>query len=262
MAHDEDTSSSEPKPLRDYMREIESHPGRISERKWRSLQMMCRLFEANLAELKSLFKWASATENTLELVQNVQPSSVREEFWFHLIRLSHNYLAAVSSLIDHTRNLLKDYADSPLEVEYNTRKGALIASGCAAFLKNLRNYMMHYNVPPFSFRWTVNNTAEGQISKTDILIDRLTLNDWSGWSAGARLFIASKEGDLILEEVVDEYALLIRGIYSWLLDQYHRVHAVEIDEVNDLIAEMNSIYRLDSIPEVSLGNPATHTTSD
>jgi hypothetical protein len=64
-------------------------------------------------------------------------------------RLVHNFVAGSMSLIDHTRQFVREhYAGSALEGAYNNQVKVDFASEpVAKFVQNLRNYMLHKGLP-------------------------------------------------------------------------------------------------------------------
>ncbi|MEV0811442.1 hypothetical protein [Micromonospora sp. NPDC050200] len=225
--------------LRDLLAQTADHPAKQREKEWNGIHLMCRVFEANLADLVNLLEWASKEENAIEVIQNVRPTPIKDEFFFHLIRHNHNYVAAVGSLIDHTRKFMRDYEDSEFAREYETRKDQLIREGCANFLKDLRNYMLHKGIPPFTFNLRVENTPLGQISRSRVLLNTAQLLGWPKWSSGSKGFLGQADSGIDLRETVDAYAELVRDLYRWLFEQYEVLHGSDVRSYNQLVTEIN-----------------------
>ena len=73
-----------------------------------------------------------------------------EAFLDEVDRLFHNFLAAATSLRDHTRRLWQKYPppDPALAAEYQKRvKQTFADSPLANFVQRLRNYSMHQKLP-------------------------------------------------------------------------------------------------------------------
>ncbi|MEW1587199.1 hypothetical protein AB0283_17390 [Micromonospora vinacea] len=223
------------------------------EKEWNGIHLMCRVFEENLADLLTLLDWALKEENAIELMQNVRPTGVREKFFFRLVRYNHNFVASVGSLVDHTRRFMQDYEGSQFLAEYTNLKDGLIAEGCANFLKDLRNYMLHKGVPPFVITTRIRNTPLGQLTRSRVLFNVAELLDWDKWSSGSKRFIRAAETEIDLRDTVSAYADLVRKLYRWLFEQHEKLHGPEIREYNSLLSEINSL--LLPLPRPPFGSP-------
>jgi len=59
-----------------------------------------------------------------------------------------------------------------------------------------------------------------------VTLDRQVMQQWSGWTNGARNYIARKD-PLILLESVEEYAAQMEDLYQWFFDQFAPLHNKE-----------------------------------
>ncbi|MFC7527547.1 hypothetical protein [Actinoplanes sp. GCM10030250] len=245
-----DQSPSGTKSLSQFLDEIQAHSATIADKKWKSLHLMCRIFEANLADFNELMTWATTQQNAVEIVQNARPSTVQEEFFFQLAKETHNLGASVGSLIDHTRRLVESYPAGKFRTEYETRKDLVAKSDCAAFVKNFRNYMLHYDVPPFAFQFSVRNTPQGQIEEARVQLDSAKLLAWSSWTTAAKNYIEGSGSRVDLAKTFTDYSQLIRDLYTWLMSQFETLHGTEIQDANALISEARRSYGFEDSPDI------------
>src|SRR6266496_4224101 len=144
MSRDQDRTSKL-SSLRDA---ISAHPGYKADLDWQALQRMHAILGGNFNELmNALDRPSSNPDLALELIQNVRPPNVRTDFFLTLDRLLHNFLASVASLIDHTRNIVRHYQSTTFAGEYERRVGQLADAPLPSFMKDFRNYLLHYRLP-------------------------------------------------------------------------------------------------------------------
>lgn len=105
--------------LRALLDQIEQHPGTKAHRNWQALRTVHSVLLGNQAELSRFITGVEANEGDAGLIMmsNVRSPEPRQNLFVELVRLLHNYLAAVVTLIDHTRNLMHEYAGSDFERE-------------------------------------------------------------------------------------------------------------------------------------------------
>jgi hypothetical protein len=130
-------------------------------------------------------------------------------------RLLHNVLTAMSTRGDQQRRFMAAYfGDDPvLMQEYRDRIASdFTASAEAAFLKGLRNYVAHMQLP-------VAQSQEAYTARSvriSFILSAAPLLEWDGWSAGTRAWIASHREDVPIVDVVDTYARVADEFDRWL----------------------------------------------
>lgn len=138
-----------------------------------------------------------------------------------LDRHLHNMIASAVKLVDHTRVLLKNYPESAFAAEFARLNSAVADSQGTEFLRRLRNYLLHVGVAPIS---TTMTWVPGQMDLR-IWLDSRALLEWPGWTAPARRFIETQEGDGVhIREVVENYAAAMEDLYRWVFDQFSGLH--------------------------------------
>jgi len=116
--------------------------------------------------------------------------------------------------------------DAVLREEYAKRIASAFAdSPEAAFLKGLRNYITHRQLPVAQTRETI---GPGSFSVTFILPSEPLLA-WDSWNSRVRAWIVSRGEAVAIVDVVDVYARLAGEFDKWLFDRIGLKYATEID---------------------------------
>jgi hypothetical protein len=180
------------------------------------------VFRRNTSELIDLLN-TSATDIGLALQLVTDDPRTPMPFWEELDQRLHNQVASAVSLVHHTRPLMDYYkADTPAMVaEYERRNKCIIEMNEAAFLRDLRNYLLHYGVPPvvhtFSLGPTTSTGATGHVVK----LSAAHLLKWSEWKAQSRRYLSSfpdRDGPVLGQDVA-AYANAMSGLFHWLFQQ-------------------------------------------
>lgn len=233
---DEDATSF-PAKLDDLSAELSGHPGRRAHAKWMGLRDTMDLHARNLSELIALLHRAETdVETAVELVQNVHPPTVRNEFNAQLNQRLHNSVASALTLIDHLRRVVADYQGSQSSAEFNRRNDAIKLDPRAEFIRRLRNYVTHYSgVVPYA-----NTVSFGQESfQGAVLLDSKALLGWSGWSPKARTFLADAGDGVDLGELIRWYRGETLSLGAWLFAQFDGLHGGEVESANRLVDDFN-----------------------
>jgi hypothetical protein len=133
-------------------------------------------------------------------------------------RLLHNVLTAMSTRVDQQRRFMATYfGDDPVLMrEYRERVASdFTASAVAAFLKGLRNYIAHMQLP-------VAQSQEAYTARSirvSFILSAAPLLEWDGWNAGTRAWITSHGRDVPIVDIVDAYARIANEFDRWLMDR-------------------------------------------
>jgi hypothetical protein len=177
---------------------------------------MYTVFTTNERELRRLFDVYDDVQATLELWDADHPERF-DAFLAETERLLHNYLAAASSLADHTMRLWKKYPPKDAELtEGHKRKveETFVDSPLANFVQGLRNLSTHRRLPLVqgTMSWTTTGENAGMTVVTSL--DKDALLAWDGWKAGAKTYL--DEADMIdLEKVVADYTQSVHDFNQW-----------------------------------------------
>jgi hypothetical protein len=181
--------------------------------------------------------WSVSVRNTTELIDLLKVPATKiafslqlmnddqevMPFWQELDQRLHNQLASAVSLVDHTRRLLDYYAtDFPTMVaEYKRRNEGVTEMSEAAFLRDLRNYLVHYGTAP-----VIQSLALGQINDVgmsghSLKLSSKSLLEWGGWKARSRDYLstfADRDGPVLGKDVA-AYANVMSELFRWLFEQ-------------------------------------------
>ena len=198
------------------------------------LQMSIWLFEQNFLELKSIISQILLAEQSLHLAT---PKNHRlfEMYIFELTRRLHNFVASVTSLVDHTRRLYRsNYKQSGLFPEYEAKVQSYFADwSLVQFVQGLREFMQHYKLPRIALETRVLNL------QTEEMVHRLTipkknlLENGFKWNAKAREFIAGYgDNSVDLWQAVDNYHTHVLKFYEWFAIKQREIHRKEYSVVS------------------------------
>lgn len=148
-------------------------------------------------------------------------------------RRLHNVVAAVKTVVDHTRALTGElYGPEGLSPEYKARTSALAITPVVRFVQELRQLFQHWRLPSIVH---LESTRAGTLSRSIALI-RDDLLQWGRWTTQARAFIEQSDKHIDIGAVVEQYLTTVRTFHLWFADQQAAVHAAEYAFVNAKLA--------------------------
>ncbi len=160
------------------------------------------------------------------------------------LRLLHNYLASVYSLIEHTRKFCKELNNQELEEDYQTDLEKLIANNCVGFLKDLRTYTHHCRLPFVSatFSWKAQNGKKGKgIIRQKLILDKKDLLRWRSWSSKSKEYVEATEGEIDLKLTIGRYQGLIAAFYKCLYRRVIKSYSEQIKKFLEIESEMRTL---------------------
>jgi hypothetical protein len=139
-------------------------------------------------------------------------------------RLLHNILTAMSTRVDQQRHFMSTYfGDDPvLTQEYLKRVASDFTSAEATFLKRLRNYITHMQLPVARSQ----EAYTAQSVRISFILSAAPLLEWDGWNVGTRAWIADYGEHVPIVDVVDTYARAADEFDRWLADRIGVKYAV------------------------------------
>lgn len=194
---------------------------RAGSERWTVVGRSWSVFQRNTTELMNLLN-TPATDPVVAAHLMVDDGAGSAPFWEELDQRLHNQLASAASLVDHRRRLLKYYeADFPAFIAEHSKRNASVAEMQeTAFLRDLRNYLLHYGSPPVIQALELGPTRVGG-SGHSVKLSASRLLEWSKWSAASRGYLASfgdREGPVLGRDVA-AYANAMSGLFTWLSQQ-------------------------------------------
>ena len=190
------------------------------------------LFVANEKDLIDRLEWSMAPANLFSL-WHLQNRPLLDEFQHEVSRLLHNYVASAHTLVDHARHFYNKYYSNNADMrDYQAMvKRLFIDEPEPVFIKGLRNYTMHYGLPPISSKISFSpNSAEHTV-----LLARAQLLEWDKWPPNARKWMEDQQSDIDLYKIVLTYKELYSKFYTWFEAVLRKIH--EEDEKFVLAAQ-------------------------
>jgi len=196
--------------------------------RWEVVRRSWSVFVRNTTELIDLLK-IPATDIAASLQLMGDDREATGKFWEELDQRLHNQLASAASLVDHTRRLLAYYeSDIPVMVgEHKKRNAAVRATNEASFLRDLRNYLLHYGAPPVIQNLTLGPTGDAGATGHSIKLSARRLLEWDGWKKGSHDYLSSfadRDGPVLGQDVAT-YANAMSALFSWLFQQRQAAHS-------------------------------------
>lgn len=200
--------------------------------RWDVVDRSWSVFLRNTVELVEFLNAPIHDPAMLQMVMTggpIESSSV----WEELAQRLHNQLASVASLIDHTRRLTEYYKDDApsLVAEFSSRNETIRQMEQAAFLRDLRNYLLHYGHAPLISTLTIPKAGSEANSRHAFRFSAEGLLRWAGWKAPARNYLAMfavRDGPVI-DSDVRIYGVAMQELYDWLFEQRSWVVALMPD---------------------------------
>lgn len=210
---------------------LEHHPGKTVNTHRRSITVSFYIFHQNYQELVKLLD-ALAKPETIHLRATEQREN-HEIVMREVARRLHNFLCAAESLGSHARRIIKImYNGMPFEKEYLNRVQETFHTPFAGFVQDMRDFMVHRAVLPFSDRIYVKLDNGKVVNRyLGICLTRSSLLKWERWQASSRKYLEGLDNDEIdLLEVVSRYASTVRSFYRWLDQKQRQIHGNELEE--------------------------------
>jgi hypothetical protein len=142
-------------------------------------------------------------------------------------RLLHNVLTAMSTRVDQQRHFInKQFADDPvLTSEYRERiASSFTPSAEAAFLKDLRNYITHRQIPVAQSK----HTFGPESYEITFILPSEPLLTWDGWNGAVRKWIIGRGEAVPIVDVVGTYARVAGDFDKWLYGRIGQKYETEI----------------------------------
>jgi len=161
-----------------------------------------------------------------------------DKFMREFSRLLHNYILSTYSLVEHTQNLRKKLNQAELDREFSLKVKALSNYECVKFVKKLRHYFQHFNLPlvTATLSFEKKNKGNGGVIRQRVLLDKEELLKWNKWKGSRNYIISKKEIDM--EPILSEYQILIGNFYKWFYAKIEKLYSKELKELGELEKEL------------------------
>jgi len=120
-------------------------------------------------------------------------------------RKTHNLVASVVTVIDHTRRILqKEWPDAahPIRVEFDAARQVFLTDARLVVVRDLRNFCLHRSLPNI-----VGQLHFGEQSSVThrALLSKVSLLEWDGWKAPAKAYLDEADDTIELRPLVVHY---------------------------------------------------------
>lgn len=187
------------------------------------------VFETNVEELMRWIAQLSFPEFVHPLMSIDHPERVRT-FQQETMRLLHNMVASVATLVDHSRHLRAGlYSEHEFGEEYQEHvRVTFQESPLACFVRELRNLVLHKGFPTT----TLVTTFQTGTARLELPTAALKVV-WT-WTSQAIRFL-DEEGEFVrLAFAVDRYRKLVRDFHLWFKRRQLELHASDLEELREL----------------------------
>lgn len=157
-----------------------------------------------------------------------------DDFENELVRLLHNFLASVTSLIDAQRVVMRHrwpdegQTSKFAQGEYKNALARFFQPGESEFVVKLRNYCTHRSIVSPGLHTTMSWEQGGPVMHSNTLtLNRDELLEWDSWGAPARTYLEAQDASFELAPIIGRYTLAAREFYQWFWDEMHRHYSVE-----------------------------------
>ncbi len=155
----------------------------------------------------------------------------------NLNRYLFNFLASTTALIDSCRNTMKFYKETDLYKIYEDNVKKLFARNKEAiFIKDLRNYMMHFKIifPCLS-------------SNNQVSFEVYELNQYNKWTSLSKEFIQEQEKFVTIIPLIENYFKRLEPFYMEIYSKIREFHQEDFKETIKLASEIGM-----SLPNIYL----------
>lgn len=173
--------------------------------------------------------WAIKNRPMLEALQ--------KEF----LRLLHNYLSSIFSLIEHTYAFRNDLNNPELDSFYDDKLKELKINDSIMFLKDLRIFTQHYKLPfvtaKLSFTAINGKNGEG-VSEQKLTLNKDILLKWGNLNPISKAFLDKQDKEIDIKKVIEEHREKIKEFYDSFYNKASKLYDKEIIELVNLEKEM------------------------
>lgn len=212
--------------------ELNAMPEQQTLEKIRHFSMSLDIFKGNYNELLHHLKIHNNPRVSLELM-SMDKQHLLHAYQREITRFLHNYIASALSLTDHARNHYRElYSDNNLFPDYQDEiNKRFVNNPLAVFIKDLRQYFQHYQMPAVSSRLVYQKDAPD--FEITLLLPIKEMLKFSGWHLLSKKFLAEQTDDINLLALINDYHKLIENFYNWFIDRQMDIHKNDIKKVDE-----------------------------
>jgi hypothetical protein len=243
--------------------ELASMPEYQLERKLKSLEYSCYVFNQNYSELQKLLLIYKDLKKSLQLWDE-KNRHAQEAFRLEVTRLLHNFVASVKSLVEHSRILHRDlYEKNNKFTDYQEEiKNRFAENPLAQFVEDLRDYCLHYKTPPIFSQMSFTKDPPPPRLESSIRLDIEVLERYSNWCPLAKQYLdeqknridtqidkyyGRKNRSIDVLDLVSQYFDLVIDFHKWLYTRQSQIHAYELSKLKDKRQELRELIVPDAV---------------
>jgi hypothetical protein len=220
--------------------QIESSEGWKIEAGTRNLGTSYYIFMSNYNQLKNgLELFDSKASSKLWAIKNRDKMDL---FQTEIIRLFHNYLASVKSLVEHTRIIVREiHGSNEFSRECELKIKEIFGNSTLShFIQDLRNYILHKGIPRIFARMKPRESMKSEVTSS-IMLELSSLRSWDGWKAKSKEYLNDAKDDLNLYEIIVAYGSLVIDFYNWFLKRQEELFKEELEITQKIKDEYNKM---------------------
>ena len=187
---------------------------------WNTVGRTWSVFRRNSEELLRLLNLVESNFALSINLMNGDPETTAP-FWGELDQRIHNEVASAATLIDITRRLTRYYRRFVPSIidEFTIRNAAVAGMNEAGFIRDLRNYLLHFDVPPIIQSMSLGQD-ENSVTGFSLKLSAARLLKWSDWERSKEYLSSFPEGDgPSINRDVAAYVEAMSQAYGWLFSQ-------------------------------------------
>jgi hypothetical protein len=205
------------------------------------------------------------------VASNQMSNQLSDDYVNDLVRLLHNYLTSVTSLVDSQRVVMRhrwphdpNTSEPPIAatpaicagcnrpVATNAKLSEFEATGYAeklantfetgegVFMSKLRNYCTHYSVLLPALGTTINwDQTTGMRQTNTLQLERDKLLRWDGWTAPAKSYLQQQPERFDLAPIIYRYVNSAKQFAAWFWDEMTNRSTEFIDESTAKATELH-----------------------
>ena len=221
---------------------IKSHPGKPIFNATQVYGVSLNFLFGNCHQLRQLIRLLEDPKDTAKIM-GIRRRAHLQNLFDETNRHFHNFLTSITTLVDHTRNLMKrDFVKKDHHQEYQIKvKAVFTADPLAQFLQDLRNYITHYAIPHIGLTKRF-GSSEADAEPAELYIQLDHLQTRFNWSAPSRSFIEQNKPKIRMLKLVDDHEMKARSFTDELMATFRKYRGCELDEVVALMQESNNLW--------------------
>ncbi len=223
----------------DLFKSIHESKGMVYLGRKKGLSFSYNIFFSNFHELKKACAFVENPENGVKLLLSESLQSRGVAAHMEVNRLFHNFLAGAQTLVEHTRNFMREYYfstsvknayDHKISIEFSN-------DGLSKFIQDLRNYIVHKGLPKNSITLSATRQSldmQGCDLVTSVTLSKKDLLLWKQWSKNGRAYIETLEDQIVVSSIANPYGDKIISLHDWLNKKLDEHHSGDLKKLNEL----------------------------